>query len=254
MKVLLLGDLHCRKEWFSWVLDQASAWDLIAVPGDLRDGFASDYPQQIEFLVDWVDQAKRLGVPLAWCSGNHDMARWTYLSPDQAARACWTDALRGPSIVGDLETKVFTKGEETILVSCLPYSESRSEQFESRIETLVQEAAGQRETLKCPWIILSHAPPNALPLSKGKDADFGDRRLRERIEKYHPDWIFSGHVHAAPFYGPFWAKIGPTTCLNPGFIAKASFPCHIVVDLTGGTAVFRYERDGQAHQEEMCRI
>ena len=250
MKVLLLGDLHCRRDWFAWLLTQTPSWDLIAMPGDLLDCFGEEYPLQQRAVTIWLDELAGRGRPVAWCSGNHDQGRWTFVGENAEERPCWTDQLQGSAIVGDLETNSILVQGRPLLVSCLPYSDLRTERFESRIGTLLADAAAERTTLGCPWIVLSHVPPSELSLSKGLRKDLGDPVLRYYVEKYRPDIVLSGHVHEAPFHGPFCERIGSTACFNAGFVPDASFPCHVVLDLATRKAIFHYERENRIQCEE----
>jgi Icc-related predicted phosphoesterase len=40
MKIPLTADLHSNSDWFSWVEDQASKYELISIAGDLLNIFS----------------------------------------------------------------------------------------------------------------------------------------------------------------------------------------------------------------------
>jgi Icc-related predicted phosphoesterase len=82
------------------------------------------------------------------------------------------------------------------------------------------------------WIWIHHAPPAKSPTSWGGDRHFGDVELREWIEQYRPDMVFSGHVHQSPFVkeGSWVDRIGPTWVFNAGQQFGAP-PTHIVIDI-----------------------
>ena len=70
MRILHLADLHIDSEWFDWVADRATEYDLVVLAGDLLDMF-SNVPlhDQARACSDWL---LSLPVPTVVCSGNHD--------------------------------------------------------------------------------------------------------------------------------------------------------------------------------------
>lgn len=73
MKILLTNDLHGCEDWYDWLLAQAPLFDLIAIAGDLFDGFSDDglIPQVLEFD-RFVAALRKTGCCLAFSTGNHD--------------------------------------------------------------------------------------------------------------------------------------------------------------------------------------
>src|SRR5690606_15407107 len=69
-----------------------------------------------------------------------------------------------------------------------------------------------------PWIWVYHAPPPDSPVSWNGRRHYGDAALNGWIAKYRPDFVFSGHVHEAPFArdGSWVDRIGDTWVFNAG--------------------------------------
>ncbi len=243
MRILVLGDLHSRSKWFSWLYWKISEFDLIAIPGDMLDIFQGNFDGQKQFVVKWFEIARERGKPLAWCSGNHEVTRWSRAEPDVEESFCWTDWLRFDSIVGDLETKAYTSAEgEPFLVTCLPHCELQTDAWVGAVEKVLAYASRERLRLGCPWMILSHEPPSWTTVATTGNGLQGNDFLRQWILDFDPDFVFSGHLHQSPFLSRFWDRIGRTFCINPGHVSNASFPTHVVIDTGTGIAVFHSKR------------
>jgi Icc-related predicted phosphoesterase len=72
MKILLTADLHCNPEWFQWVEDQASKYELISIAGDLLNIFSKVAIGDQLILVNEFLQRLTQKTSVAVCSGNHD--------------------------------------------------------------------------------------------------------------------------------------------------------------------------------------
>ncbi len=235
VKILSVADLHGRKGWYAWLLEQIPDFDLVALPGDFVELYSQCPDEEQRFVLAWFTQAASLGVPLAWCSGNHD--------------GRWVEGLRGPNRTGDGETKALTAGDGTpFVVTCLPYVGDPA-----RIEALIARGAEERRAHGGLWGVLHHRPPTGLPISR-EIVDSGDPSLGPLIEQYQPDLVLCGHVHEAPFQGTFWAQLGRSICFNAGFKPDAAFPAHIEIDTKAGTATFRYENEEREHISESVNL
>ena len=238
MKLLLTADLHYRREWYTWLLNQAPKYNAVAIAGDLLDMFMDPQPQ-IEFLRAWVAKMKVVGTPLFFCDGNHDMngtpLPWPTNpnerpSPEQAGfveRAQlaehWMDALvwEGASVVSGM-TKTFPD-LEGLVVTSLFYGPDKEEMNAS----LMQKGAQLRRTSpRSPWLVLHHEPPVGLI---GRP-ELGNRRLGDWIEQYQPGVICCGHDHESPFFNDTCVeRVGLSYVFNPGY-REGKYPCHIEID------------------------
>jgi len=255
MKILVLGDLHSRQDWFSWLAQRIPEFDLIAIPGDMLDIFQPDIESQKQFVIDWFSLEIDRGKPLAWCSGNHDMTRWSFMYPNLKPCACWTDQIRFDSVVGDSETKVFISTDgESFLVTCLPYCELQSDAWISAMERILEDGSEERRRRGCSWMVLSHEPPSAAATATTESGILGSDLFGRWIRRFQPDLVFSGHFHQAPFIAQFWDRLDRTFCVNAGHVANASFPSHIVIDTGTGKAMFRYERGTGEKMEIVCSL
>jgi predicted MPP superfamily phosphohydrolase len=74
MKILLTADIHCNRFWYEWLITKAPELDLIAIAGDLVEGFAvgvlTDQRRSVEY---WLGQIVASGCAVAVSSGNHEM-------------------------------------------------------------------------------------------------------------------------------------------------------------------------------------
>jgi len=232
MKILVLGDLHHRREWFAWVAEQAPAFDLVALTGDLLDFFQGHRQEQKDFVLGWFAEEAAKGRPLAWCSGNHDVTRNDF---------AWIDGLRFPSVVGDLETKFFTTASgEPFLVSSIPYQDRPMEAGEREVDELLTEGWKRRSEMGwCPWIVLAHNPPIHTLVARAPGDVCGSPKVRAWIEQFQPDYLLSGHLHQSPDLGSHQAELGQCQCINAGCVAKAVIPSHVVIDTVTKEIVFR---------------
>jgi Icc-related predicted phosphoesterase len=110
MKLLLTADLHFRRDWFRWLIEQAPNYDLVGVAGDLLDmldvestvGQAREMTRLIKELADVV--------PVALGSGNHDNAG-KQISHDRVSLYKWlVDLGVHPNIITDGATRKRARG------------------------------------------------------------------------------------------------------------------------------------------------
>ena len=200
MKLLLTADFHFHKPWFEWVLHVASRYDMICIAGDLLDMFHADgvVPQLI-YTYEWMQMLMKLQVPVALCSGNHDLpGNQPILAPGVSIRkdklpilgefakhGSWLHALKMNHLVAvDDDSKIFrTRAEEALTIVCLPYA------ADGRVRPLSPAAH--------PCLILHHEPPAQTLVAAPKA---GSREFALIVARQQPTWSFSGHdiLHKAP--------------------------------------------------------
>jgi Icc-related predicted phosphoesterase len=227
MRLLLVADLHYALPQFDWVVDVAEDFDVVVMAGDHLDmGSIVDGRAQTVVVRKYFS---RLGAKtrLLICSGNHDLDSRNEAG-EKAAR--W---LAGPEKIGALsDGESFLLGD-TLFTIC-PWWDGPI----TRTQIAEQLAAASAKRAK-QWIWVHHAPPDKSPISWGGGRYFGDVELREWIEKYAPDMVFSGHVHQSPFIadGSWVDRIGPTWVFNAGHQFGAP-PAHIILDSDAGEALW----------------
>jgi len=234
--ILHISDLHFNREWFAWVNANAHRCHLVCLSGDALD-MESDtsLAQQVVWFAAWLEAFQRHGIPLAICSGNHDINPLNDaegVPPELLSRLLvtpnWMDALKSDLVIVDQENRVVPVGKSKILVTTLPYHDEDMP-LRQRSKALWNEGARLRAQHKIPWIVLAHLPP--------ADSCFGDlgcdQDLLSQIEDRQPDYVLCGHVHARPYapHGSWKDQIGHTLCFNPGYAkARRAMPNHIEID------------------------
>ena len=246
MHILIVSDLHHRRDWYRWLASQKA--DLTVIAGDLMDGFdIKGIAPQMLYIDNWC---RNFAGSLALCSGNHDangievrdpdaVARLPLATQDQIARIIrhehWMDALARPGVVTDRRSELLKTPSGEIVVTTTPYSFLPEPDTET--SRLWRAGALLRKKRKSPWIVLHHDPPD----NSAVGGIYGDTNLFYRICESRPDFVVSGHQHEQPYHGSFAEKIASTWCFNPGHpelrsAAKSSIPNHIILNLTEKTA------------------
>lgn len=220
MRILLVADLHYTLKQFDWLVEATSRHDLVVIGGDLLD-VASVLEPQVQTLVVEKYLARIASQrPLIVSSGNHDGDR---RSEADESVAGWLQELRGGQLYVDGDS---VELDGTLFTVC-PWWDgpvSRAA-LESQLE---RDASRPRNR----WIWIHHAPPDQSPVSWAGRRFGGDEFLPGWIEKYHPDFVFSGHIHNAPFLdrGSWLDRVGKTWVFNPGRQIGAA-PTSISLDL-----------------------
>lgn len=259
MRILLLTDLHDRRDWYRWAAGQAA--DLTAVAGDLLDGFHPDglLPQMVA-LKKWAD-----GFPgaLALSSGNHDAnlgggagavdAVQLYEHPEAHALLAeehWMDALGRPGVVTDRRSQILETPAGKIVVTTVPFFPGiRGPRL---CNELWEEGRQLRAASRAPWLVLHHEPPADTAVG----GHWGDMSLYWKIQDCQPDFVLSGHIHSQPYAGDFAERLGVSWCFNPGFPegGLAAAPNHILLDLARGTATWHRNPEGKSGRPISKRI
>ena len=219
MKILLAADLHYDLRKFDWVVDAAPHVDLVVLAGDLLDRATLVARPAQAVVARKYFRKIRERMKLLVCSGNHDLdAR----DANGELTARWMAKTRHLDIPADGESLAM----EDCLFTILPWWDG--EAGRNSIDRLLKADAARRPAN---WIWVIHAPPSDSPVSWGGDKCFGAAEVRNWVEDYQPELVFSGHVHQAPFIedGSWADRIGKSWVFNAGF-QLGPFPSCIVID------------------------
>ncbi|MCB1129788.1 MAG: metallophosphoesterase family protein [Verrucomicrobiae bacterium] len=219
MKILLVADLHYTLRQWDWVQEVAGRFDLVVVAGDLLD-IGSIVPLHAQSIVVGKYLGRIAGrAPLLVCSGNHDVME----DPDGVRRASWLTSLDAPSLVTD---GAFHR-QDGWFFSIVPWWEDDETRDEA--EAMLDRHRGLLEGDRWAWI--HHPPPSGSTTAWSGRDDGGDEVCGKWIDRFRPDFLFSGHIHYAPFHaGGSWIdRIGDTWVFNAGR-QTGPVPTFIVVD------------------------
>ena len=220
MRILALADLHYALRQFDWVGEHLDDFDLLVLAGDLLDlGSGVDLDVQ-EVVVEKYLRKFATRRMLLTASGNHDIEE---SSGDGERAARWMEALRSPRLKPDYGSYQ----EDGVLFTVCPWWEGPDTRAKAE-RHLSGDAAKARDT----WIWLHHNPPLGTPVAWTGREDGGDPVALEWIRHYQPDFVFSGHIHNAPFYaaGGWHARIGKSVVFNAGK-QPGGIPTRIILDL-----------------------
>lgn len=220
MRILATADLHYALRQFDWLGGQVEHYDLLILAGDLLD-----LSSPVELDVQEVVVGKYLRRfasrrMLLSSSGNHDIER----ADDDAEReATWMKALNAPNLKPDYAC--FDR--DGVVFTICPWWDGPDTRKKTELRLQADAAKPKRK-----WIWLHHNPPEKTAIAwTGKEYG-GDPVAKEWIEHYQPDFVFSGHIHNAPFYatGSWHTRIGNTVVFNAGK-QPGPEPTHIALDL-----------------------
>jgi Icc-related predicted phosphoesterase len=225
MKMLFVADLHYALKQFDWLVANADKFDLVIIGGDLLDLASSlDFDVQIVVVEKYLARIRQKSRLLV-SSGNHDGDSRNEADESVAE---WIHGSEAEGLSGDGDSLELPGA----LLTVCPWWDGPA----SRAQV---EAQLQKDSLRVRgrWIWVHHAPPSGSPLCWTGKQFAGDNFLREWIERFKPDIVFSGHIHNAPFYaqGAWVDQIGKTWAFNPGR-QIGSCPAYITLDLETMTA------------------
>lgn len=167
MRILAVSDEECPALWDYYVPGKLKEYDLILSCGDLN----ADY---LSFLVT-VSRC-----PLLYVHGNHD-ASYEEFPPEGCD--CIDDKLvvyNGLRILG--------------LGGCRRYRRGAHQYTEQEMRRRIRRLRFQLWRRGGVDIVVTHAPPKGI--GDGEDpAHWGFQALRDLLDKYHPMYLFHGHVH-----------------------------------------------------------
>ena len=175
------------------------------------------------------------------CSGNHDS--------DGPAGASWLLRAAENLTTGRLIVDGSQAVLDDLIVSVVPYWNIREggakhhDQLRSAAEQVWCEGRQLADQHELPWALLHHEPPEGTPAAADKDSlhaplGEGSTWCEWWIKDCRPNYVFSGHIHRAPFVrGGSWAARFAETgtwCFNPG--RRETGCCLVEVDTTARRA------------------
>lgn len=220
MRILAVADLHYALRQFDWVGAKLEDFDLLVMAGDLLDlSSAVDMDVQ-ELVVEKYLRRFSSRRTLLSSSGNHDIQD---LQSNGERSATWMESLKSSTLKPDYDCL----NSDNIVFTVCPWWDGPDSRAKTE-QRLGADAAKPKDT----WIWLHHNPPLGTPVAWTGRGDGGDAVALEWIKHYQPDFVFSGHIHNAPFYadGSWHCRIGKTFVFNPGK-QPGGEPTHIVLDL-----------------------
>lgn len=219
MRLLVVADLHYALPQYDWLVDVAGRFDMVIVAGDHLDTSSLvDLRAQSIVIQKYIDRLRQKTIVLI-CSGNHDLDSRNE-SGEKITRWILQPQAKGVLSDGDSFAK------DDMLFTICPWWDGPI--VRDSITRQLAEASAQRLSR---WIWVHHAPPRTTPVSWDGKRFYGDAELEQWIGDYSPDFVFSGHVHQAPFAaGGSWVdRIGSTWVFNAGRQYGAPPSC-VVVD------------------------
>jgi Icc-related predicted phosphoesterase len=206
MKLLFVADLHYALKQFDWLTANASRFDAVIIGGDLLDlGSALEIDVQIVVVEKYLARLCQQTRVLV-SSGNHDGdAR----SAANESICNWLHEAKAGQLFVDGDS---VEIGETLITIC-PWWDGPVSCAE--LEKLFERDAARA---KKRWIWIHHSPLDQSPVSWAGKKFGGDEFLGERIKRYNPDFVLSGHIHNAPFIakGSWIDRLGKTWVFNPG--------------------------------------
>lgn len=220
MRILATADLHYALRQFDWVGERLEDYDLLVLAGDLLD-LASPVDLEVQEVVvrKYLRRFSSQRMLLS-SSGNHDIQE-TLADGERAA--VWMEDLRSSRLKPD-----YTSYEKDgVLFSICPWWDGPDTRARTELR-LKEDAAREKKT----WIWLHHNPPAGTSVAWTGTEYGGDRVVVEWINTYQPDFVFSGHIHNAPFYatGSWHTRVGKSVVFNAGK-QPGPEPTRIVLDL-----------------------
>jgi Icc-related predicted phosphoesterase len=225
VKILIVADLHFNLPQLDWLLGVSADFDALVIAGDLLDiAGRLEIDSQILIVEEYLKRLSDEG-PVLVCSGNHDGDE---ITSNEEWVANWIRRAGGGRIVVDGDSLQMG----TTCLTSLPWWDGPETRAE--MEATLAKAEAQRGDC---WIWVHHAPPMESPVSWTGKKDAGDPVLRKWIHHYQPDYVFSGHIHNAPFRsgGGWHDQIGKTRIFNAG-MQIGPVPAFISMCLESGEA------------------
>ena len=227
VKILIVADLHYSLPQFDWVLQQAPSYDVVVIAGDLLEVASAVDPGTQIVVVSTYLRRLRQATRLLVCSGNHDLDA---LNDDGEKHAGWLAAARRLAIHVDGDTVLI---DDVMITVCAWWDGPLTlKRIGEQLEAAAPDRIGR-------WIWVHHAPPSDSPVSWAGGRYYGDAALSGWIVQHQPDFVFSGHVHEAPFArGGSWVdRIGKTWVFNAGR-QIGEIPTAISVETDAGEAAW----------------
>lgn len=167
MKILIISDEECPALWDYYTPGRLKEYDLIISCGDLKAKYLS-------FLVTMAR------CPVLYVHGNHDG------SYDQnPPEGC--DCIDG-QIVTFNGLRILGLG------GCRKYHPGAHQYTDTEMRRRIRRLRWRLWRLGGVDIVVTHAPPYGLGDAEDR-AHWGFESLVELLDKYHPKYLFHGHVH-----------------------------------------------------------
>lgn len=207
MKILILADIHSKKEKLKDILKNIdiSDIDLILSPGDFTDMYS--YPiefSQMDMAILIIQKLVSLKKPLFCVPGNQDPYEILNIF-DEFGINLHENIKKMNNLYflgfGGAQTPFGTKFEPL------------EEEMKNALENMVKRIKGD-------FVLLVHNPPKntKLDIVMGKK-HVGSKIVREFIEKYKPILTISAHIHESPGID----KIGETILFYPGPVIDGKY-------------------------------
>ncbi|HVT30237.1 MAG TPA: metallophosphoesterase [Lacipirellulaceae bacterium] len=214
MRILHVSDLHLQHEWFGWVAQECSKFDLVVFAGDLLQAFSNHgLHAQAKATAKFLTSLK---TPCAAVTGNHCM--WTARgSTDVYAEGGWLRIHRGKgNLIGVDGDIVEYRG---LRICCNGWL--RVPKLDAPIDLLV-----------------THGPPAGSASASGSEGiDVGDPDLWPAVQHFPPPLVLCGHVHETRRLACTWPAVDPTSLiLVPGCDEQSDIPSHWVIDTEARSA------------------
>jgi len=198
MKILHTTDLHFNKNWFEWIIEQQSNYDVFCITGDFLEDLKDEtLLEQIGWITQWMIKFKK---PLFICSGNHDI--------EELDNEDWFNKVS--NVYSDNSIKMI----DGIKFGCIPYIAPEFYEYD-----------------ECD-VILYHLPPakTKTAIHNETNEDWGDKELYRNIKNgiLSPKILLCGHMHY-PIVTV--EKMNNTTIYNTGVNKKSDIPNHFCIEI-----------------------
>jgi hypothetical protein len=197
----------------------------VVLAGDLLDlASAVDLDVQEVVIQKYLRRFSAQKIILS-SSGNHDIHE---TQAEGERIAAWLEELHSPMLKPDGES--FDR--DGVVFTVCPWWDGPA--TKEKAEAQIKADALKPKKM---WIWLHHNPPAQTPVAWTGKKDGGDSVIVDWIGQYQPDYVFSGHIHNAPFYaeGSWRTRLGKTWVFNPGKQIGGE-PTRIILDLAAGRA------------------
>lgn len=167
MKILVLADEEYPAFWENYRDDRLKEYDLIISCGDLN-------PKYLSFIVTMAR------APLLYVHGNHDDS-YERIPPEGCD--CIEDDIvvyKGLRILG--------------LGGCVQYRPGQHQYTQKQMRKRIAKLWFKLWRHKGVDIVITHAPPKGVGDAEDV-AHKGFQAFLDLIDKYHPKYLFHGHVH-----------------------------------------------------------
>ena len=225
MRILATADLHYALRQFDWISEQLNGYDMLVLAGDLLDlSSAVDLDVQEVVVSKYLRRYASRRMLLS-SSGNHDIHE---MMADGERAALWMEDLVAPNLKTDYQSYE----RDGVLFTICPWWDGPDTRMKTE-QRLKEDAAKPKQS----WIWLHHNPPSDTPIAWTGTGCAGDAVALDWIKHYQPDFVFSGHIHNAPFYaaGSWQTLIGKSRVFNAGKQLGPE-PTRIILDLNARRA------------------